>query len=93
VNPFELADYIGFAAALLAGIGVGRRMRPKPPKPLKPICTCGHGFGHHEDGRACKATNEDYWYEMGVRNYRVDQCKCRRYDGPDPAIFGLEVHP
>ena len=86
---FELADYAAFVVALLAGVGVGRRMGPRPPEPLKPVCSCGHGFGHHESGARCHGNRESY------RNGRdqVDPCQCRRYDGPDPAIFGLDARP
>lgn len=86
MNPLELADYLVAGATLLIGVGVGRRMRPRPPKPLKPMCSCGHGYGTHEDGRRCQGK------EPARRNYTdyLDACQCRRYDGPDPAIFGLE---
>jgi len=83
VSVFEFADYIAFVLAALGGVAVGRRMRPRPPTPLKPICTCGHGYGTHEHGRACGALVEDYYRDV------MDPCPCTRYDGPDPAIFGL----
>lgn len=87
MNPLELVDYLAAGTALLIGVCVGRRMRPKQPEPLKPVCSCEHGFGAHEDGRRCHSKVNAY--RNGV-TYR-EACECQRYDGPDPAIFGLEV--
>lgn len=89
MNPFELADYLAAAATLLIGVAAGKRLRPRPPAPLRPICTCGHGYGTHVDGKGCQAetlTVVDERHNQELRN-----CRCRRYDGPDPAIFGLEA--
>jgi hypothetical protein len=83
---FELLDYVAFVVAGLAGVGVGRRMRPRPPAPLRPICTCKHGFGHHEKGKRCHGTEENY---RNGTTY-LDPCGCQCYDGPDPSIFGLD---
>lgn len=86
MNPFELADYVGAGAALLVGILVGRRMRPRPPEPMQPMCSCDHGYGHHEGGKRCAG------YESNYRNGEDhrERCECRLYDGPDPTIFGLD---
>ena len=84
---FELLDYAAFVVSGLAGIAIGRRMRPRPPKPLRPMCSCKHGFGHHENGLRCHGQQTSH---LNGTAY-VDDCRCRRYDGPDPAIFGLEV--
>lgn len=86
MNPLELADYVVAGATLLVGLVVGRRMRPKPPEPLRPVCSCGHGYGTHEDGRRCFGRDEKR--RNGV--VHLDECPCRRYDGPDPLIFGIE---
>lgn len=88
----ELADYAVAGTTLLIGLAVGRRMRPKPPKPLKPICSCTHGFGSHEDGARCHGkVDEPTKFDMygTERAWKKVQCTCLRYDGPDPAIFGL----
>ena len=75
----ELVDYLAFAAAFVVGVAIGkRRERRKKPEPLTATCGCGHRFGFHEDGKRCYAT--DAW---------ETKCTCRRYDGPDPAMFGL----
>lgn len=84
---FELLDYVAFVVAGLAGVGIGRRMRPRPDPPLRPICSCRHGFGHHENGLQCYGTEEN---RRNGTTY-VDNCQCRRYDGPDPSIFGLDL--
>lgn len=85
---FELLDYTAFTIAALGGILVGRRMRPKPPAPIKPMCSCGHGYGHHEGGLHCHAIDQQY---HGMSVYTDRPCTCQRYDGPDPAIFGLDT--
>jgi hypothetical protein len=84
---FELADYAAFIIATFGGIAIGRRMRPKPPAPLKPQCSCRHGYGHHENGLRCHARTSEY---LNHRDVWVD-CTCQRYDGPDPALFGLDA--
>lgn len=97
VNPFEMADYAAFIAAAWVGLVVGRRMRPRPPEPLKPMCSCAHGFGTHEDGRRCNSEIEQAssWSSCGTYpvSWRWVPCPCLRYDGPDPAIFGLLAPP
>jgi hypothetical protein len=87
VNPFELADYAAATVALLVGVTVGRWTRPRSPKPLQPICSCKHGYGTHEDGLRCHGVETNYRNSVA----HVDACPCRRYDGPDPAIFGIEA--
>jgi hypothetical protein len=91
MNWAELADYIGAGLALLIGVGVGRQMRPKPPEPLKPICSCGNGYGEHLDGGKCHGQIKRMRYSASGSHIGYDyvQCPCLRYDGPDPAIFSL----
>lgn len=77
-----------------AGLVLGRRMRPSPPEPVRPICGCTHNYGAHENGRACKAIDKrpDHWDHVNRADHWVSApCPCMRYDGPDPAIFGLDV--
>jgi hypothetical protein len=95
VNPLELTDYLVAGATLLIGLGVGRRIRPKPPEPFRPMCACGHNFGSHRDGASCAAeTERAHYLRGGSRNGKEwVACPCLRYDGPDPAIFGLEHRP
>lgn len=79
------------ALILLAGIVIGRfvparRRKPKPPKPVKPICGCGHGFHDHgpQDPYACHAR-----VSLGG-SYR--DCTCQRYAGPvPPEYFAPEI--
>lgn len=85
---FELADYLGFTVALLGGVFAGRRMRPRPPEPIKPVCSCKHGYGQHTDGRSCRAKELTVYDQYNSK--RLQPCACSRYDGPDPVIFGLE---
>jgi hypothetical protein len=90
----------GYALALVPllslglGLLVGRRMRPRPPEPLRAICSCEHGYGSHADGKACQVSDKvaDHWDVYGRADHWIpDRCPCLRYDGPDPAIFGMDV--
>lgn len=85
VNALELVDYLAVSAALLAGVWIGRRTR-QGPDPVRPVCSCGHGYGHHEGGRRCAHLHRAR--RNGV--HYLDPCGCQLYDGPDPMIFGLE---
>jgi hypothetical protein len=89
---YELADYLGAGGALLLGLLIGRKMRPKPPEPIKPICSCNHGYGSHVDGKRCQA-QALVQYDAYKSNKELQPCPCVRYDGPDPAVFGLGVMP
>lgn len=86
---FELADYAAFVVATLGGVMIGRRMRPKPPEPIKPICSCRHGYGQHADGKSCQAKELTVYDQY--KSKRLQPCACSCYDGPDPAIFGLDA--
>jgi hypothetical protein len=67
-------------AGWLAGRRSGRAAALAPAVPIGVLCSCGHGYGMHEDEQRCHAT--------AVRKlnglHRVDPCGCHRYDGPEP---------
>lgn len=71
-------------AALVAvpgwiGWAAGRASTLRAPKPgLR--CSCGHGYGTHEDEKRCHGV------DAGRRNgvQVLDPCPCRTYDGPEP---------
>lgn len=93
MNLLELTDYLVAAAALLIGLHLGRRMRPKPPEPLRPICSCDHGYGSHHSGGNCagKEREPSKYDKFGETvAWKMVQCTCTRYDGPDPLILGIE---
>jgi len=95
MNLFEMVDYVAILASVLGavvGVAAGRRMRPRPPEPLRPICSCSHGYGKHHEGAVCQGEVERRHYNSyGERlGFEWVGCSCSRYDGPDPAIFGLE---
>jgi hypothetical protein len=99
VNPFDWFDIIAGAVSVLFGVGIGRSMRPKPPEPLKPMCTCGHGYGTHDNGKACQAQvkrpnewNRSSSIELPIGWEHVP-CPCVRYDGPSPHVLGLDIEP
>jgi len=88
----EYAPAVTAAFGTVVGLLIGRRMRPRPPDPVRPICTCGHGYGSHQDGKECQVGDReaDHWDSYGREDHWVSvQCSCTRYDGPDPAIFGM----
>lgn len=81
---------LGFALGSL----LGRNTRPKAPEPLRPICTCKHGYGSHADGKACQAMSNrpDHWDGYGREDHWISTpCSCLRYDGPSPLVLGLDV--
>lgn len=92
MNPFELYDYLAFSGIAVIAFLTGRKTaHPRVPPPLKPVCSCEHGWGMHENGKKCQATDEksDYDPSVSMDVYRYLQCDCLKYDGPDPALFGL----
>jgi hypothetical protein len=82
------------ALILLAGILVGRfaparRRKPKPPKPAKPICGCGHHLAQHDRATdSCHALIPADKYDVSRM-----QCTCKQYTGiqPMPEYFAPEV--
>lgn len=93
MNALELTDYVVAGITLLIGLRVGRRMRPKPPAPLRPVCSCTHGYGLHHDGRKCAGrVQEPSKYDTlgDPVAYVMADCRCTHYDGPDPLILGIE---
>lgn len=93
MNALELVDYLFAVSALLVGVVVGRRAeKRKWPKPIRPICTCTHGYGTHDDGGRCSGHRQvaDGWdFEGDAIHWTNMACPCRRYDGPDPLMLGL----
>jgi hypothetical protein len=88
------------ALILLAGLVIGRfmpgrRRRPKPPKPVKPICGCTHGIQtHHPETGRCNARVQTYRHD-GVKEVLAGYaaCACVRYSGPQPypEFFAPEI--
>lgn len=72
-------------AIVSAGIGwlVGRRVgrtATRQALPTGAVCSCGHGYGTHEDERTCRGS--DARKRNGL--HHLDPCPCRYYDGPEP---------
>ena len=66
-----------------------RRRRPKPPKPIQPICGCGHHLAQHDAKKGtCHA-------RISADKYDIErmQCTCRQYSGPLPVpeFFASEI--
>ena len=84
MDPFSMLIGGGLVAV---GWGIGRltsRRASTPQVPMHPLCSCGHGYGSHEDGRICQA--EIHRPRPGVLGggHEWAPCPCRSYDGPEP---------
>ncbi|MGI5129128.1 hypothetical protein ACQEVB_20150 [Pseudonocardia sp. CA-107938] len=84
ITALTLLVGAGIAAAAgtfgwLAGRRAGRAEAQRA-LPAGTMCSCGHGYGMHEDEHACHGRNR------AKRNgiHHLDPCPCRRYDGPEP---------
>ena len=93
-----------FASGMLAGrFWPARRKGRKPPKPVKPICGCGHDLAHHEpdgggSGIACHAGVQGEitkWDQDGFPiGWEIAPCACQQYTGPrilDPGYLAREI--
>ena len=71
------AGWIGWVAGRISGRNQAAR-RQGPTSEL--ICSCGHGYGMHEDEKRCHGVDPSK--RNGV--HTLDPCPCRLYDGPEP---------
>ena len=66
--------------ATWAGWRLGRR-QARPGGPTSQIvCSCGHGYGTHDNAQRCHGSDTRRRNGLHV----VDPCPCRLYDGPEP---------
>lgn len=70
-----VAGGFGFVAGRRTGRALAR-----PALPTGNLCSCGHGYGTHENELACYADIPRKRNGM----HHLDRCPCRRYDGPEP---------
>jgi len=84
-----------FAAVAIIGVLVGRflpnrrRRVPKAPKPVKPLCGCGHHHGYHDpqSGQCHGLMSGDplrYNEFDHPTAWKQVPCTCRTYSGPQP---------
>jgi hypothetical protein len=77
---------VGAALAIVPGwVGwlIGRasgRRTARPAVTSTLVCSCGHGYGTHEDEKRCHGVDARRRNGMVV----MDPCPCRQYDGPEP---------
>jgi len=84
----ELIGAALFAAGMAAGRWwPARRKGPKPLKPVKPLCGCGHHRSYHTDGGKC--------HDRVYLGSRYDDCNCQKYTGPEPLpeYYAPEITP
>jgi hypothetical protein len=86
-----------FAAVALIGVLIGRflpnrRKGPKPPKPVEPVCGCGHHHSHHDPATG-KCHNLMKVPGSASRDSYHTACTCKQYSGPQPMpeFFAPEV--
>jgi hypothetical protein len=70
-----VAGCLGFVAGRRSG-----RASAQNALPTGNVCSCGHGYGTHENELSCRASIPRKRNGM----HRLDPCPCRRYDGPEP---------
>ena len=85
---------IEVGVAVVIGVLLGRflpnrRKGPKPPKPVQPVCGCGHHHSYHDPKTGeCHGMmrGEPAQYDgMGYATaYKQVPCTCRQYSGPQP---------
>lgn len=70
----------GWAGWLIGRVSGRNQVTRRPGTTSELICSCGHGYGTHEDERRCHGSN------AAKRNglHELDPCPCRSYDGPEP---------
>jgi len=87
MDPITLLIGAGiFVGGMLVG-RVTRRAKTAIEKTPRPICTCTHGFGSHENGNRCqssvkRAISWDEW--QNPLHFDWQPCACTSYDGPEP---------
>lgn len=80
-----LETIIGAAIGSALGSTVGSlARRTKKPGSVAAMCSCSHGFGIHEDGKACGAEIERSDHLGGGMEWVPCPCPCTVYDGPEP---------
>lgn len=80
-----LETILGAAIGSAIGSTIGSLVRrSKKPGSVANVCSCIHGYGIHEDGKACKGQIErDHPDYLGGGREWVP-CPCTLYDGPEP---------
>ena len=88
------------AALLGAGYVAGRlqRRRAAPPRPMTPVCGCGHPLSQHDpESSTCYAELRRDSYDKRGRwaGHTWVACSCRQYIGPRPIdeVFAPRVLP
>ena len=76
--------FMGFITGLSAGKKIASfHYRPLVEAP-KPICTCAHSRGEHDEGTGkCRAEHRNYLPGYG---WRFGKCACMIYTGPIPVM-------
>jgi hypothetical protein len=82
-----LETVIGALVGSIIGSAIGNMVRrPKKPGPVGPVpavCSCVHGYGIHEDGKACGGQIQRT-RSGNLPGFEWVPCPCKVYDGPEP---------
>jgi hypothetical protein len=82
---FDPLSLVMGGALVAVGWFIGRIRKPKTVDPPVMRCSCGHGYGTHENGHKCNAAI--HALRNGCSNtYDWVPCACLSYDGPDPLL-------
>jgi hypothetical protein len=68
---------------VLIAVGYLLPRRRKATGPAPALCSCKHGYGSHEDGKACQVEISRS-RPRGEFGFEWVPCPCRVYDGPAP---------
>lgn len=81
-----LVGAVLLAVGWIAGRVHWRRDRT-PELSSATLCSCGHGYGIHDEGKSCGAEvkRAATWnYYAQITGYEWVPCPCQSYDGPEP---------
>jgi len=88
IGMFDPLTLVAGGALVAGGWLFGRRTNRQPRELSQPgtVCSCEHGYGSHEAGKACYAQIQrpHYWGDGHRNGYEWAPCPCLSYDGPEP---------
>lgn len=80
----DLLSMLADGGFVALGVIIGRYVKHRGSghdAPTHSLCSCGHGYGSHLDGKECGA---EIRRPVPIYGYEWVPCPCRTYDGPEP---------